>query len=241
MNRTKHESVASEVRRRVFRNRTKRIWSFADFADLDPMPVAATLSRECKAGRLRRIRRGFYFRPQQTAFGETRPDPNMVAKAVFRKRASIATGDYNRLGLTTQVSNEMTIAVDQPTRVKPIHGVKMRALTRPISRQKGITKDERLALDALRNLRRIPDASTGSAVKRIKSLFTSKRLNFERLARFAMAEPPRVRAILGAIGEEIGCNPDAVERLRNNLNSLTTYRSPSLSRSLRCARVWHIR
>jgi hypothetical protein len=241
MNRARHDSIASEVARRILRGPSKKLWSFRDFSDLDSMPVAAALSRLSRAGKLRRVRRGIYYRPKVTAFGESRPDPATVADAVLRRRKSIPLSGYNRLGLTTQVSNDMVRAVERPTRIKPVRGIVMRTVTRPISRQKGITADERLALDALRNIHRIPDASTPSAVKRIKTLVANNRLNMVRLARFARAEPPRVRALLGAIAEDVGNHGSTAEILRQNLNPLTTYRVPGISAALKNASNWHIK
>jgi hypothetical protein len=241
MNRAKQDSIASEVARRIFQGPSKKLWSFRDFSDLDSMPVAAALSRLSRAGKLRRVRRGIYYRPQPTAFGQSRPDPASVAAAVLGRRTSIPLHGYNRLGLTTQVSNDMVRAVEYPTRIKPVRGITMRTVTRPISRQKGINEDERLTLDALRNIRRIPDTNTPSTVKRIKTLVMNNRLNMERLARFARAEPPRVRALLGAIAEDLGQHGPAVEVLRQDLNPLTTYHIPGVSAALKNASNWRIK
>jgi hypothetical protein len=241
MNRTKQESVASEVEKRIFRHQKKTIWSFADFSDLPASAVAAALSRLSRIGQLRRVRRGIYYRPRKTAFGESRPAAGTIADAVFSGRHSIPIRGYNRLGLTTQVANELHRAVDRPTRIKPIRGIAVRTVTRPISHQKGIKGDERLALDALRNIRRIPDASTYSTIKRIKSLITNKQLSPARLTRYARTEPPRVRALVGAIVDDLGYRGPAVTHLRRTLNPLTSYRVKGLAGALTSARAWHIK
>lgn len=46
---------------------------------------------------------------------------------------------------------------------------------------------------------------------------------FERLAIAARIGPPRVRAMLGALGERLGGHAAAVERLRGSLNPLSRY------------------
>ncbi len=46
---------------------------------------------------------------------------------------------------------------------------------------------------------------------------------FERLLKVSDTEPPRVRAILGAIGEETGKGGRALARLRGALNPLSRY------------------
>jgi hypothetical protein len=241
MNRTRRKSIATKVKKRIGHRPKKAIWSFRDFSDLDSTAVAAVLSRLAKSGELRRVRRGIYHRPRSTAFGPTRPDPAAVADSVFRGRRSIPIRGYNRLGLTTQISNEMQRAVDRPTRIKSIRGIKVQTVTRPLFRQKGITEDERVALDALRNLRRIPDTTVSNTLKRIKSLIRDRRLQPTRLIRFALAEPPRVRALVGALAESLGWRDSTVNELRESLNPLTTYRLGGIEKVLPDAAAWHIK
>lgn len=241
MNRTRRTSVASLVKARLTSRPSKAIWSFRDFANLDPTAVAAALSRLSKHGELRRIRKGIYHRPTITAFGPNRPNVASVADTVFKGRQSLPLGGYNRLGLTTQVSNEMQRAVDRPTRIKSIRGIKIRTVTRPLSRQRGINQDERIALDALRHIRRIPDTTVASILKRIRSLMRDGRLQPKRLTRFALAEPPRVRALVGALADSIGCHDPNVRKLRRSLNPLTKFRLPGADKALPGASRWHIK
>ena len=46
---------------------------------------------------------------------------------------------------------------------------------------------------------------------------------FERLLKVVDSEPPRVRAIFGAIGEQIGKPPDMTQRLRASLNPFSKF------------------
>ena len=147
---------------------------------------------------------------------------------------------YHRLGLTTQVSNELKRAVDRPMHVKPIRGIKIRTVTRPISRQKGIHEDERTALDALRNIRRLPDTNATDTLQRIKSLIKNGTLDPGRLTRFASVEPPRVRALVGALVETLGHGGKAVDGLRKSLNPLTTFKVHATHDVLPTAAAWHV-
>ena len=61
---------------------------------------------------------------------------------------------------------------------------------------------------------------------------------FERLVRVAPHEPPRVRAILGAIGERIGRRQVVLDRLRESLNPLSRFDFGLLA-GLPSARRWH--
>jgi hypothetical protein len=240
MNRPRNDSTATAVKRRILRRPNKTLWSYTDFSDLNMSAVAAALSRLYKHGALRRVRRGIYHRPRATAFGPSRPDPASVVEALFKDRQSVPVDGYHRLGLTTQVSNELKRAVDRPMHVKPIRGIKIRTVTRPISRQKGIREDERAALDALRDIRRLPDTNVPDTVRRIKSLIKNGTLDPRRLTRFASAEPPRVRALVGALVETLGHRDDALEALRKSLNPLTRFKLRATDDVLPTAGAWHL-
>jgi hypothetical protein len=51
----------------------------------------------------------------------------------------------------------------------------------------------------------------------------SEKGRFERLLKVADSEPPRVRAILGAIGEQIGKPAAVTQRLRASLNPFSKF------------------
>ena len=53
----------------------------------------------------------------------------------------------------------------------------------------------------------------------------------------AVAEPPRVRAMLGALGQELAMPDPLLNRLRKSLNPLTRFEFGQL-RSLEHAREW---
>jgi hypothetical protein len=241
MNRTKDKSIATEVKRRISKGGSKKFWTFENFADLDPGAVAATLSRLSRTGEIRRARRGVYYLPRQTAFGESRPDPTQLADVILRKGSGVPSSEYARLGLTTQAPGALTRAVSRRMRIKDVRGIPLRTVTRPLSKQKGIRDEERTALDALRNAHRIPDTSPEKAIARIKTLLRTHYLDFDRLSRFATVEPPRVRALLGAIGEDLKCDLEPVTRLRRSINPLSFYKIPGASKALKHAKEWRIK
>jgi hypothetical protein len=51
----------------------------------------------------------------------------------------------------------------------------------------------------------------------------SERGRFERLLKVADSEPPRARALLGAVGEQLGKKPAVLRRLRASLNPLSRF------------------
>jgi hypothetical protein len=116
----------------------------------------------------------------------------------------------------------------------------VRTLSRPLDAQKGITGEERTLLDALRGTQRLPDTSSEAAILRIKDILSSKRFDFSRLASFAAVEPPRVRALLGAIGQEIGIKTKLLNQLHAKINPLSKYKIPGAAGTLVHAAEWQI-
>lgn len=250
MNKRKNESVANKVYSRIMRSREDHLWSYSDFNDLSVLAVAATLSRMTRRGDLRRIRKGLYYRSKKTVFGETRPSPDVITDVILENRhartMNSGSSHYNRLGITTQVGGVLTRTTDRRMRAKGPGGISLHMVSRPLHLQKGIRPDERTVLDALRDVNHIPDATPEDVVVRLKTLFRSNKLKFGRLTKFAIAEPPRVRALLGAIGEDLKAEGTNVrlkdlECLRKSLNFLSAYRMPDISTFVRHAESWNIR
>ncbi len=60
---------------------------------------------------------------------------------------------------------------------------------------------------------------------------------FKHLFQVAITEPPRVRALLGAIGQELGVSENCLADLRKGLNPLSKFDFGHLF-SLKYARKW---
>lgn len=253
MKRSKADSISHAVATRIRRGGDDRLWTYADFPGVGRTALAAALSRIVKAGQLTRVRRGVYYRPRATMFGLSTPDPTALADAVLRARGEAplpsGVGAFNQLGLTTQVSGAVTRATRRSTAPTTIGRIRLYVTPRPLDAQKGISPDERAALEALRKITRIPDATPETVLNRLGAQLRSGRLEFERLARFAHAEPPRVRALVGALGDEIrhttgdrGVPAQAIDRLRKSLNPLTSFAVRGACTALpHVAAAWKIR
>lgn len=238
-----NNSVAGRVRARIRSGRPGTLWTYSNFRDLQPLAVAAALSRLAKDGTVRRVRKGVYYSPRKTRFGELAPDATSVANAVLKRRGMEwkASGlpAYNGLGLTTQISP--TVTLDIPKRIYSLRtGTDAPFRLKTAVNVRGMSNDERVSLDALRDLRRIPDTTPAEALSRLMDLFRTGRLSFDRVAIHSLNEPPRVRAMLGAIGSEIGASPHTLARLKKSLNPVTTFHV-GLRESIPRAREWRIR
>ncbi len=235
-------SVATRVLRLVERGSPDKVWTYEDFRSMPVMAVAAALSRLTKEGVLRRVRKGVYYLPRETRFGDTYPDPPRVAAAVLKRRGIAwkpsGPAAYNGLGLTTQVSPRVTLDVDRGIRSLRV-GSDARLTFRLAPTVRTLDARERAVLDALRDLRKIPDTSPSEVVRRISDLFATKRLSFNHVALHSLKEPPRVRALLGAIGGNLGGKRAILNKLKKSLNPTTSFRL-GISEVLPTARDWHI-
>jgi hypothetical protein len=77
-------------------------------------------------------------------------------------------------------------------------------------------------LDFLRCGGKTSELDPDETVRRFLALL-SERGRFEHLVAVAATEPPRVRAILGALAEQLGKRSGATERLRRSLNPLSRF------------------
>lgn len=236
-------SIASKVKARINAGGPGSLWTYSDFRPLPLLAVAVALSRLVKEGAIRRIRKGIYYIPRKTRFGELTPDAASVAAAVLKHRGvewkASGLPAYNGLGLTTQVSPVVTF--DVPEKIYSLKtGTDVPVLLKTGTRVSGLTNSERVALDALRDLHRIPDTTPAEAIGKMVDLFRTGRISFNRVAERSFNEPPRVRAVLGAIGSEIGASPRTLTRLRKSLNPVSAY-GFGLANALPHAREWRLR
>ena len=65
----------------------------------------------------------------------------------------------------------------------------------------------------------------------------SEQDRLKRLLQISDSEPPRVRALLGALGERLGTSPRGLRRLRSSLNPFSRYNFGLLA-GLPNARSW---
>jgi hypothetical protein len=100
----------------------------------------------------------------------------------------------------------------------------------------GLSDADAALLDFLRRAGNTSELSDEETLRKTLALFSEKG-RFERLLKIADTEPPRVRAIMGAIGEQIGKKPAALRRLRDSLNPFSRFDFGALH-GLRHARSW---
>jgi hypothetical protein len=193
------------------------------------------LSRLVREGELQRVRKGVYFRPRPTVIGPSIPGATGAIASSLRAPVHPAgLSAANVLGLSTQnpARGEFaTPASDPPT---ALAGSRVRT-RRPRARAT-LTAEEGALLELLRDRAATSDLSPAETAQRLQELLSDPE-RFARLARAAAEEPPRVRAMLGALGELADAEEQPVRALRESLNPLSRFDFGVLS-ALPNARDW---
>jgi hypothetical protein len=227
-------SAARVVRDRVHRGGA-RFWKHSDFHGLPPSAVATALSRLARQGELQRVGKGVYYRAAPTSFGMSMPAASGVAAETLSAPLHPAgLSAANVLGLTTQNPRRPEYATPAPGPPTALRNAVVHT-GRPPQRA-GLPAEDGAILEILRERARSSDLSPEGTVRRLRQLLADED-RFRRLVTAAMAEPPRVRAMLGALGQELGMPPPLIDRLRRSLNPLSRFEFGSL-RSLRYSREW---
>lgn len=223
--------------------------SVFDYAQLEIasekfVTAAQSLSRLTKKGVITRLARGKYYKPQQSKFGNSRPRESAVINALTirqNKRIGYLTGlsVYNQLGLTSQVSNTLVIATANPLQPKNIEGYKVKYVRRNTS---FLDEDIPLLqlLDALRDIKTIPDSKPDDSLKILKDRIADlSKVKKERLVVLALSFNPGTRSLLGAMMEQYF--PDiSVSKLKQSINRLSLFELGISIEILPNKRSWNI-
>lgn len=231
------ENTAALVRRRI-ETAGERLWRFADFSGLPFTAVAQSLSRLSRQGVIQRLGKGLYYRSRPTAFGQSKPNVTQIRALPIQQKGVFPAGTAaaNLLGFTTQNPARVELATDGASLPRLIVGKDAVVHTRRPSTWRGLCETDAALLDFLRNRGASSELSPENTVTQLLDYFREPG-RFERLLRIAASEPPRVRAMLGAIGEQLGQPQEWLSRLRHGLNPLSRFDFGILA-ALAHAREW---
>jgi hypothetical protein len=236
---TQNESrqIAATVRERIERG-GEQLWRFEDFRDLPFPAVAQALSRLTRAGAIERLSKGLYYRPRPTAFGKSRPNPADISKLASSRKSMFPSGmaAANLLGFTTQNPRRSEMATSESSLPRKLVGADAIIHTRRPAAWAQLSESDAAILDFLRRSAKSSELSPDETLRRILRLMAEKG-RFERLLNVADTEPPRVRAMLGAIGEQLGKSEKSLQCIRESLNPLSRFDFGPLSQ-LCSARNW---
>ncbi|MCX7114647.1 MAG: DUF6088 family protein [Gammaproteobacteria bacterium] len=216
--------TATVVRSRI-ENGGERLWRFEDFID-QPFPaVAKALSRLAREGVIERLSKGTYYRTRHTAFGKSQPNPAALQKLASRGGIRLLPSGVaaaNLLGFTTQNAKKVELATSASSVPRKLIGKDTVVHTRRPEAWSRLCEIEAAMLDFLRHSGKASELSPQETIEKTLSML-AKRGCFQRLVNVAKSEPPRVRAMLGALGENLGKDSRTLNVLRSSLNSLSRF------------------
>jgi len=234
---TKPDGISQQIRHRI-ENGGERLWRLEDFRDLPFAATAQALSRLSRAGEIERLSKGIYYRPRQTAFGKSRPNPSAIRKLAGRRKTMFPSGlaAANLLGFTTQSARRSEIATSAMSLPRKLIGADAVIHTRRPESWAGLPTADAALLDFLRHGGKSSELSPAETIDRTIALLAEQG-RFDRLLKVADTEPPRVRALLGALGQQLGKSPAALRRLRESLSPFSRF-DFRVFRGLPHAREW---
>jgi len=208
--------------------------------------VNKVLENLTKAGKIRRLSKGRYYKPQITESGELPPDSLQIIKDLLVENGKLIgyiTGNvfFIKSGLTAQTSSAIlhigTIK-DKKSMKRSDYSIKF------VKQWNTITKENiplLQLLDCLRFFKNIPDSMPKESCQRLLHLLSELNDNQrKKIKKLAIKYTPQAIALLGAMLETLNPNED-VEILRKSLNFQTFYRLSIPQDILPTQKKWNIR
>ena len=207
--------------------------------------ASKSIERLIKKEIIKRFSIGVFYKPKQTVFGELQPDEEkIITPYLFKngKRIAYITGLslYNKMGLTTQIPKEISIASNKKRIYISKGNIKANAVRSYVE-----VTDENYKflefLDALKDFNKIPDLDKKSAIAiLINKILELNNKQRKELLKIALEYPPRVRAFLGALLENIDEDRN-LKTLDNSLNPLSEYKLGLTKEILPTVEKWNIK
>ena len=231
------DSVAFIIERQIARA-PERLWRHEDFTPLPADAVSQALSRLTRRGFIQRVAKGVYYKPRLTPFGDSRPSPSALARLPLHRKSAFPSGisAANLLGFTTQNPARQEIATSAGSLPRIIIGKDTRLHTRRPEAWNALPALDAALLDFLRSGGRHSELSPEETVEKLLAYLKDEE-RFVRLVNVADSEPPRVRAILGAAGQQLRKKASMLKPLRESLNPLSRF-DFGLFAGLKYAREW---
>jgi hypothetical protein len=235
---TAHAANTAEAVRRRLEAGGERVWRMADFDGMPFTAVAQALSRLSRQGVIQRLGKGLYYRSRPTALGDSKPNRAHIRSLPIRRRGVFPAGvaAANLLGFTTQNAARVEVATDGVSLPRLIVGQETIIHTRRPEAWRGLPESDTALLDFLRRRGESSELSSEDTLSKLLGFFREPG-RFGRLLKVAESEPPRVRAMLGAIGQTLGLSERRLSPLRKSLNPLSRFDFGILS-GLKHAQEW---
>jgi hypothetical protein len=239
--------ISDIVINKIDRFKTGYIFTYNDFfIPVDKISaLKKVLSRLVESGKIVRLSKGKYYKPKEGITGNLKPDEYQIVKDLLEDDGKIigylsGFSAFNKLGLTTQVSNTIQIGTNIDKKL-----VKRGKYTIRFIRQRNTISKGNIyllqILDSIRFIKRIPDADINKSYERL--IYIIQKLSDEEkefLVKLAMKYNPATRALTGAIIEPIK-GDSYVEGLYKSLRGTTTFNLNISGKILKNRDKWQIR
>jgi len=239
--------VSDIVVNKIDRFKIGYVFTYDDFS----LPVdridalKKVLSRLAESGKIVRLSKGRYYKPKEGITGFLKPDEYQVVKDLLEDNGKITgylsgINAFNKLGLTTQVSNTIQIGsnIDKKSKKRGVYTIRF------IRQRNTITRENIFLLqilDSIRFSKRIPDADINKSCERlIRIIQELSRKEQEYLVKLALKYNPATRALTGAILESIN-SETSVESLYKSLRGTTVFKFNISEKTLKNRKKWQIR
>lgn len=223
------------------------VFSASDFAvDVSKQKsVNKVLENLTKAGKIRRLQKGRYYKTKMTEFGDLLPDSYQIVKDLLEENGKLIgyiTGYqiFNELGLTTQVSAILQIGTikDKKSMKRGYYRIKFVKQWNPITKENIPLLQ---LLDCLRFFKIIPDVMPADSCQRLLNLLSKLNDNQRnKIKKLALKYTPQTIALLGTLLETLNPNED-IEMLRKVLNFQTFYQLGIPDEISPTRKKWNIR
>lgn len=241
-------TLATQIRNRIKKLSKGKTFGYVDLriAKENYTTAAKVLERLQKGGDIKKISKGIFYKAEQTVFGELQPDYSEQLRLCLYengKRMAYETGTslYNRLGLTTQMAFRIKIA-SRSKRISINRGLLKADAVKSYAEVTENNYEVLGLLDAFKDIKRIPDCSVSQAVRVLNGIL--KKLNDKQtdiLINYAQLYPPRVRALVGAMLQNMGKASKNLGKLKEGLNPLTIIKLGLKENELPTITNWYIK
>ncbi len=240
--------VAEQIRKKIKNIPESEPFGYADLgiAPNDFFTAAKALERLQKKGTIKKVSKGVFYKPEISVFGALPPNYDAILKNYLYKngkRVGYITGMglYNQLNLTTQMAFRNKIATNRNRKKIEISWLKANS----VKAYANVTEENFQLLgilDAIKDIKLILDTAPSKAAKmlmnKIKAL---PKKDTESLLKYALQYPPRARALLGAMIENIFGDEYNLTTLKKSLNPSTTFKLYIKNTDLPTIENWNIK
>lgn len=196
-----------------------------DLKGTTPTAAAKALARLADKGVLTRVGKGLYYVPKETLLGPSRPSEMTVAfKTLAGKSRPTKESAANLLGLSTQLPARPQLVAFTSAVPKGAKAARVRLRTHRVD--ESLDQKDAALLEFLRDRGKYSEYGQSVTYDRLRSFLLEEGAaleGFKPLVNGALTEPPRVRAMLGALMQWAGLPEKVWRPLEKSLNRLTRF------------------